>query len=227
MKSSLFSTFTKSLKSINYKSKNLFFNSNVSFRSSTIIDNHDAYNNNKLLPEQLTHIDPNNNMPQMVDVSLKETTSRIAHAQAIVTLPNNVYELLIVNSDTNIKNDDNVEIYSKKGPVFATAIIAGVMASKKTADLIPFCHHVNLDHCKIVISVDDRIGFKGIRIDSSVKTSHRTGVEMEALVGASTAALCIYDMLKAVSHDIVIGDIKLIAKSGGKRDIVDGIEASK
>jgi cyclic pyranopterin phosphate synthase len=118
-------------------------------------------------------------------------------------------------------SDHPNEIVGTKGPVFATAIIAGVMAAKKTADLIPFCHPVALEDCKITItpqiqqSATER---SQLTIDCVVKTTHKTGVEMEAIVGATNAAMCIYDMLKAVSHDIVISEIKLMSKTGGKSD---------
>jgi len=112
---------------------------------------------------------------------------------------------------TLISGDD---IQTKKGPVFATAIIAGVMAAKKTHELIPFCHPLGLDNCKVAIEMDGT----DVVIDCRCKVHHKTGVEMEALTGASVAALTVYDMLKAVSHDIVISDTKLMAKSGGKRD---------
>lgn len=90
--------------------------------------------------------------------------------------------------------------------MFSTAIIAGVMAAKKTPELIPFCHTVGLDACDIEIGVDKDVK-NSIIIDCIVKTTHKTGVEMEALVGATNAALCVYDMLKAVSHDIQVGTI--------------------
>ena len=106
------------------------------------------------------------------------------------------------------------EIETKKGPVFATAIIAGVMAAKKTHELIPFCHPIGLESCKISIVLRDD---KAI-VDCHCKVDNKTGVEMEALTGASVAALTIYDMLKALSHDIVISDTRLMAKSGGKRE---------
>ena len=106
------------------------------------------------------------------------------------------------------------EIQSKKGPVFATAIIAGVMAAKKTHELIPFCHPLGLENCKITIDVDGRQAV----IDCHCKVHHKTGVEMEALTGASVAALTIYDMCKALSHDIVIGPTLLMVKTGGKKD---------
>ena len=96
------------------------------------------------------------------------------------------------------------EIATKKGPVFATAIIAGVMAAKKTHELIPFCHPLGLENCKVMVELHGN--------DVVI------GVEMEALTGASVAALTVYDMLKAMSHDIVIHETRLVSKTGGKRD---------
>lgn len=151
---------------------------------------------------KLSHVD-SANRPTMVDVSEKSRTTREAHARSIVVLPDEV--LRQVSGD---------EIATKKGPVFATAIIAGVMAAKKTHELIPFCHPLGLESCKVAIELD---GNKAL-IDCRCKVTHKTGVEMEALTGASVAALTIYDMLKAVSHDIVISDTRLMAKSGGKQD---------
>ena len=151
---------------------------------------------------KLSHID-DHNRPNMVDVSNKTATLREAHARSIVDLPDAVLAAL-----------DGDEINSKKGPVFATAIIAGVMAAKKAHELIPFCHPIGLETCdvSIVMDVDRAV------IDCRCKVTHKTGVEMEALTGASVAALTIYDMCKALSHDIVIGETRLIAKTGGKED---------
>ena len=98
--------------------------------------------------------------------------------------------------------------------MFATAIIAGVMAAKKTHELIPFCHPLGLENCKLQIEMDG----DNVVIDCRCKVHHKTGVEMEALTGASVAALTVYDMLKAMSHDIVIGETRLISKTGGKQD---------
>ena len=151
---------------------------------------------------KLSHIDAQNR-PTMVDVSEKTATDREAHARARVHLPDEAAAL--------ISGDDS---QTKKGPVFATAIIAGGMAAKKTHELIPFCHPLGLDNCKVTIEMDD----KDAVIDCHCKVHHKTGVEMEALTGASVAALTIYDMLKAVSQDIVISETKLMAKSGGKQD---------
>ena len=139
----------------------------------------------------------------MVDVSDKPGTLREAHARSVVHLPDDI-----------VQQVDGDDISSKKGPVFATAIIAGVMAAKKTHELIPFCHPIGLDSCKISI---DMQGNDAI-VDCRCRVEHKTGVEMEALTGASVAALTIYDMLKAMSHDIVISDTRLLAKSGGKKD---------
>ena len=151
---------------------------------------------------KLSHIDEKNR-PTMVDVSAKQVTDREACARTIVHLPAAV--------SAAIQGD---EIQGKKGPVFATAIIAGVMAAKKTHELIPFCHPLGLDNCNVTIAVDDGQAI----VDCVCKVHHKTGVEMEALTGASIAALTIYDMCKAMSHDIVISETLLIAKSGGKQD---------
>ena len=155
---------------------------------------------------KLTHID-SANRPTMVDVSDKVVSAREAHARSCVELPDVVLSQVA---------DD--EIATKKGPVFATAIIAGVMAAKKTHELIPFCHPLGLDSCKVSIELD---GSRAV-IDCRCKVTHKTGVEMEALTGASVAALTIYDMLKALSHDIVISETKLMSKSGGKQDFKRG-----
>ena len=151
---------------------------------------------------KLSHID-DANRPKMVDVSEKRVTERQASARSIVSLPDNVVAA--------IAGDD---ISTKKGPVFATAIIAGVMAAKKTHELIPFCHPLGLENCKVTISLDGNDAV----IDCTCKVNHKTGVEMEALTGASVAALTVYDMCKALSHDIVIRETRLVSKSGGKQD---------
>jgi len=151
---------------------------------------------------KLSHIDERNR-PTMVDVSNKSATDREAHARTIIYLPGEIVAEL--NGD---------EISTKKGPVFATAIIAGVMAAKKTHELIPFCHPLGLENCKITIEVVQQRAV----IDCRCKVHHKTGVEMEALTGAMIAALTVYDMCKAMSHDIVIGETRLISKTGGKRD---------
>ncbi|HEX6225316.1 MAG TPA: cyclic pyranopterin monophosphate synthase MoaC [Chryseolinea sp.] len=152
--------------------------------------------------KQFTHISKDGN-PQMVNVSEKQITLRKARAQAIVEV-----------SDEILSKIQNNELITKKGPVFQTAIIAGVMAAKKTSDLIPFCHPLGLEDCQIKVSV---VAGK-IVIDSEAVVTGKTGVEMEALTAASVAALTIYDMCKALSHNIIIREIKLMEKSGGKKD---------
>lgn len=151
----------------------------------------------------LTHLDTRNR-PTMVDVGSKEVTHRIAIAEARVRLPREVASALRKSGHR-----------TKKGPVFDTAIVAGVMAAKRTHELIPFCHPLGLDNCKV--EIEDKHGGE-IVIRCQVSIHHRTGVEMEALTGASVAALTIYDMCKALSHDIEITGVRLLEKSGGKRD---------
>ncbi|MBO6516327.1 MAG: cyclic pyranopterin monophosphate synthase MoaC [Bacteroidia bacterium] len=154
------------------------------------------------MSKKFTHLD-DKNQPQMVDVGDKEVTSRSARAQSTVVLPPEVLNLL-----------DNEEISTKKGPVFQTAILAGIMAAKKTSDLIPLCHPLALNKCDVQIVVEGQ----KVLITSEVRCNGKTGVEMEALTGASVAALTIYDMCKAFSHDIVITDTRLLKKTGGKSD---------
>ena len=150
----------------------------------------------------LTHIDAANR-PTMVDVGAKQATWREASAEATVKLPPAVARELKRTGHR-----------TRKGPVFDTAIVAGVMAAKKTHEIVPFCHPLPIERC----SVDIADGPRGtLRIVCSVAVHHKTGVEMEALVGATAAALTIYDMCKALSHDIEIGPVRLLSKRGGKR----------
>jgi cyclic pyranopterin monophosphate synthase len=151
---------------------------------------------------KLSHIDNKGN-PQMVDVSDKKITKRFAKAQAVVHLGKLIMDQLQHN-----------ELITKKGPVFQTAIIAGVMAAKRTSELIPFCHPLALEDCQIKITVE---GERAI-VTSEVTITSKTGVEMEALTAVSIASLTIYDMCKALSHDSVIEEIKLLEKTGGKKD---------
>jgi cyclic pyranopterin monophosphate synthase len=151
---------------------------------------------------KLTHLDAANR-PTMVDVGDKAVTRREASAEALVKLPAAVARELTRSGHR-----------TKKGPVFDTAIIAGVLAAKRTHELIPFCHPLPLSSIKI--AVETMRG--GLRVTCDVGVTHQTGVEMEALTGATAAALTIYDMCKALSHDIEIGPIRLLAKSGGKRN---------
>lgn len=137
----------------------------------------------------------------MVDVGDKSVTKRTATAETRVRFPQTVAETL---------RQQNFS--SSKGPVFHTAIIAGTMAAKRTHELIPFCHPLGIENCKVLI---DMQGDEAV-IRCTVAVHHKTGVEMEALTGASIAALTIYDMCKALSHDIVIAETRLIEKHGGK-----------
>lgn len=152
--------------------------------------------------KSFSHLDQNSN-PAMVDVSEKALTKRTATAQSIVVLTPEIMNLMV---DGDIK--------TKKGAVFQTAIIAGTMGAKRTSDLIPLCHPLGLDGCKFEI---ETAGIEVIIYCTCTLTA-KTGVEMEALVGASIAALTIYDMCKVFSHDIVIKETKLVEKRGGKSD---------
>ncbi len=151
----------------------------------------------------ITHIDPAGH-PAMVDVSGKAITARQATAECRVRFPVAVAIELRANG-----------LQGKKGGIVDTAIIAGTMALKRTHELIPFCHPLPIDGSSFSIDWFDE---KSLRIECTVKTTHRTGVEMEALTGAMVAALTVYDMCKALSHAIVIGPAKLLGKHGGKRD---------
>ena len=155
------------------------------------------------MEKKFSHLNPSGD-PTMVDVSVKDITERIAVAQSIVVLDDEIMDRL--------ENDD---IHTKKGPVFQTAILAGIMAAKKTSDLIPLCHAIGLDKCTVDIHVDEA---RQVVITCLAKISSKTGVEMEALTGASIAALTIYDMCKGFSHNIVIKETKLLEKTGGKSD---------
>jgi cyclic pyranopterin phosphate synthase len=154
------------------------------------------------MPPSLSHIDADAR-PTMVDVSDKTVTKRTATAESRVRFPHAVADTLRSQGFS-----------TSKGPVFHTAIIAGTMAAKRTHDLIPFCHPLGIENCKIAIDMegDDAV------IRATVSVHHKTGVEMEALTAASIAALTIYDMCKALSHDIVIESTRLLRKTGGKRD---------
>ena len=159
------------------------------------------------MTNHLTHLDANGDIA-MVDVSTKTATTRTATATGQVIFPADIY--------TAIKNADGM---TKKGSITQTAHIAGVMASKRTHELIPLCHQLPLDGVKINFDYDDD-NF-AINVTAPAKVTHKTGVEMEALTAVSVACLTIYDMTKALSHDIIISDIKLLNKTGGKSDYVN------
>ena len=155
----------------------------------------------------LTHIDASNR-PRMVDVGTKRACARRAVAEARVRFPSGVAGALRATG-----------MRGTKGPILDTAIIAGTMAAKRTHELIPFCHPLPIEHCKIDIDFASKTE---LAIRCEVAITHRTGVEMEALTGASVAALTVYDMCKALSHEIVIADVRLLEKSGGRRNVRGG-----
>ncbi len=144
----------------------------------------------------------------MVDVTAKQPSLRVARAEAILRFPPDAFHALQASG-----------FQTAKGPVMNTAIVAGTMAAKRTHDLIPFCHPLGLERCDIEIEAD---AANSLVVHCTTAVHHRTGVEMEALTGAALAALTIYDMCKALSHDIVIESLRLVSKSGGKSDFAAG-----
>jgi cyclic pyranopterin phosphate synthase len=151
-----------------------------------------------------THLDAAQR-PVMVNIGNKAVTEREAEAEALIVLPAAVAAAL-----------RRAGHRTAKGPIFDTAIIAGVMAVKNTSSMIPFCHPLPIDHAQVTV---EAVPGNRLRVRCRVSTTHKTGVEMEALTGASIAALTIYDMCKALSHRIRIAHVKLLSKRGGKRDI--------
>lgn len=152
----------------------------------------------------LSHLDSDGDIT-MVDVSGKTASTREARAQGQVRFPSAVYK--------QIKAADGM---TKKGSITQTAHIAGIMAAKRTHDLIPLCHPLPLDKIGLTFEYDDALN--SIIVSGTVKVTHKTGVEMEALTAVSIACLTIYDMTKAISHDIVIDNVHLVNKTGGKSD---------
>jgi cyclic pyranopterin phosphate synthase len=159
---------------------------------------------------KLSHVDESGRA-SMVDVSQKPASERLAVAEAIITISEETFELVIAG-----------EI--KKGDVLATARIAGIMAAKKTSELIPLCHPLMLTHVGVEFTpLPERHGF---RIVASARTTGQTGVEMEAMTAASVAALTVYDMVKAVDKSAVIETVRLLTKSGGKSGSYEAPEPS-
>ena len=152
----------------------------------------------------LSHLDSDGDIT-MVDVSGKTASTREAYASGQVVFPTDIY--------TQIKAADGM---TKKGSITQTAHIAGIMAAKRTHDLIPLCHPLPLDKIGLSFAYDD--AYHSITVTATVKVTHKTGVEMEALTAVGVACLTIYDMTKAISHDIVIDNIHLMKKTGGKSD---------
>ena len=154
-----------------------------------------------------THINKKNN-PKMVNVSEKKITKRTAVAKATMFLGKEI-----------ISHFTNDELITKKGPVFQTAIIAGIQAVKKTSELIPMCHPLLINGVDIDIEIVDS---EHVEVFCKVTITGKTGVEMEALTGANIACLTVYDMCKAISQKMVIKEVKLLEKTGGKSDIKNG-----
>jgi cyclic pyranopterin phosphate synthase len=159
---------------------------------------------------KLTHLDEEGRA-QMVDVSGKDETERVAIAGATITMQPETLKLII---------DGGV----KKGDVLSVARLAGIMAAKKTADLIPLCHPLALSQVTVDITCDETQN--AVEIRATCRLTGRTGVEMEALTAASVAALTIYDMCKAVDRGMVIGDVRLLHKSGGKSGTYDAADTA-
>jgi len=151
-----------------------------------------------------SHLNPEGN-PKMVNVSDKKITKRTAIARGTMFLGREV-----------ISHFSNDELMTKKGPVFQTAIIAGIQGVKKTSELIPMCHPLLINGVDIDISIVDE---ESIEVECKVTIEGKTGVEMEALTGVNIACLTIYDMCKSISQEMVIKEVKLIEKTGGKSDI--------
>jgi cyclic pyranopterin phosphate synthase len=151
----------------------------------------------------LTHLNKDN-QPKMVDVGGKKVTQREATAKATMYLGEAIVSLF-----------EGAELKTKKGPVFQTAIIAGIQGVKKTSELIPMCHPLLIQGVDVSIDLKNKTH---IEILCKVKIEGKTGVEMEALTGATTAALTVYDMCKAISHEMKIEEVVLIEKKGGKSD---------
>ena len=159
------------------------------------------------MKNEFSHINKKN-QPKMVNVGDKKITQRKASAKAVMFLGAKI-----------ISHFNNEELITKKGPVFQTAIIAGIQAVKKTSELIPMCHPLLINGVDIDIEIKDK---EHIEIVCTVAIEGKTGVEMEALTGANISALTVYDMCKAISQKMIIKEVKLIEKSGGKSDIKNG-----
>ena len=148
----------------------------------------------------LSHVD-RSGQARMVDVSMKESTERFARATGVISMSQNALEAVRKNA-------------VEKGDVLAVARIAGVMAAKRTAELIPLCHPLMLTDVQVVAEIDDTI--PGIRVESSVRSAGKTGVEMEAIVAVSVTLVTVYDMCKSLDKSMVISDIRLSEKTGGR-----------
>jgi len=149
----------------------------------------------------LTHLGADG-LPKMVDVGDKPTSARTARASGTITMSRDAYALVEANS-------------GPKGDVLTTAQLAGTMGAKRTADLVPLCHPVGLDHVRVTATLEPDL--PGVTVEAEAKATARTGVEMEALTAVAVALLTVYDMVKAAGHGMTIGDVRLIEKTGGAR----------
>jgi cyclic pyranopterin phosphate synthase len=156
--------------------------------------------NKKRVDMNLTHLDEKDR-PKMVDVSKKQQTTRVAIASGMIQMSQEAYD--------NVINEQN-----KKGPVLQTAVVAAIMGTKKTSELIPMCHPLNISG--INCDVEELPQLPGFKMTVTAKLTGQTGVEMEALTGVSVGLLTIYDMVKAIDKGMVIKDIQLEKKTGGK-----------
>lgn len=169
-----------------------------------------------------SHLTPRGDGIHMVDVGIKVPSRRVAIARTVVIFPPEVLSAfhVIINNNNNTNSsggngdDRKQEMIGPKGPIFEIAKIAGIMGTKQTSNLIPLCHPLPLDH----VAIDIQLVANQAIIECKCSVTHTTGVEMEALMGASVAALTIYDMVKAISHNVIIGQTVLVSKSGGKSD---------
>ena len=149
---------------------------------------------------KLTHLDENDR-PKMVDVTIKDDTTRVAIANGFITMSQKAYDMIVSNQ-------------TKKGPVLQTAVIAAIMGAKQTSNLIPMCHPLMLTSVKC--DVVEHPELPGFELKVLAKLTGKTGVEMEALMGVNVGLLTIYDMAKAIDKTMVINDVKLLSKEGGK-----------
>jgi cyclic pyranopterin phosphate synthase len=152
-------------------------------------------------PSGLSHLDATG-AARMVDVAGKSVTHRVAVAGAFVEMAAETLDMIVAGA-------------APKGDVLATARIAGIMAAKRTSDLIPMCHPLGITHAAVDLAAE-RAALTGVRITATVETDAKTGIEMEALTAAAIAALTLYDMCKAVDRGMVVRDVMLLRKEGGK-----------
>lgn len=190
--------------------------SNSTHASTTVTSPRRDNQSPSLSEKKLTHVADDGQSVHMVDVGAKEATRRTATAESIVVFPDEVLEAFGGQHPHNSSDSNKSELIGPKGPIFSTATLAGIMAAKQTSNLIPLCHPLPLEQVTIDIQWRSR---NTIAIQCCCRVTHKTGVEMEALTGATIAALTVYDMVKAVSHNVEIQQTRLLHKDGGKRSV--------